>query len=150
MTTHLSAPRKTSLSPWYRRGPLNAFRDLEDMIERYWGSDGEGWAGQLLTPPLDMSETATDIELHMDLPGVNADDIDIQVSANQLTISGERKEEKEEKGEAFHRIERRQGQFSRTVMLPCAVQEDDVDAHYKDGVLHIKLPKTAESKARHI
>jgi HSP20 family protein len=86
----------------------------------------------------------------MDLPGIAAKDIDVQVSGNVLTVSGHREEEKEEKGRTFHRLERRYGDFSRSVILPCAVVEDEVAAEYHDGVLTIKLPKTEESKAHKI
>jgi HSP20 family protein len=99
---------------------------------------------------LDVAETEKSLEIHMDLPGVTAKDIDIQVNGNLLTISGERKEEKEEKGKTFHRVERSYGSFSRTVTLPCDVNENEVAAEYKDGVLTIKLPKTEESKAHKI
>ena len=67
-----------------------------------------------------------------------------------LTVSGERKEEREEKGKTYHRVERRVGSFSRSVTLPCPVREDAVDAQYKNGILTIKLPKTEEAKARKI
>ena len=86
----------------------------------------------------------------MDIPGMEAKDIDIQVNANVLTVSGERKEEREEKGKTYHRVERRVGAFSRSVTLPCPVKEDAVDAQYKNGILTIKLPKTEEAKARKI
>jgi HSP20 family protein len=86
----------------------------------------------------------------MDIPGMETKDIDIQVNGNLLTISGERKEEREEKGTTFHRVERRVGSFSRTVTLPCPVKEDAVDAQYKNGTLTVKLPKTEETKSKKI
>jgi HSP20 family protein len=86
----------------------------------------------------------------MDIPGMEAKEIDIQVNANVLTVSGERKEEHEEKGKTYHRIERRVGSFSRSITLPCPVKEDAVEAQYKNGILAIKLPKTEEAKARKI
>ncbi|MCA9177671.1 MAG: Hsp20/alpha crystallin family protein [Planctomycetales bacterium] len=146
--------RRGNMAPIFRRGPFSAYRELEELMERYWTDEGDGWGdgwgGKLLAPPLDMSETENAISLRMDLPGVTAKDIDIQVSGNQLTITGERKEEKEVKNETFHRIERRSGKFSRSVLLPCEVQEDKIEATYQDGVLKVSLPKTPESAARHI
>ncbi|QDU74627.1 Spore protein SP21 [Bremerella volcania] len=142
--------RRRSLAPWFGRGPLSAFREMEDLMERFWGEEGDGWGTQLLAPPLDVSETDKAISLRIDLPGVSPKEIDIQVSGNQLTVSGERKEQKEEKEETYHRIERRCGRFSRSIMLPCEVQDDKVDASYQDGVLNITLPKTAEATAKHI
>lgn len=129
---------------------LMPFQDLENMIERFWSENGDGNGTQLLAPPLDMVESDDAISLRMDLPGIDAKDIDIQVSGNQITISGERKEENEEQSETYHRIERRTGRFARAVMLPCAVQEDKVEARYLDGVLRVTLPKTAEATSRHI
>jgi HSP20 family protein len=81
---------------------------------------------------------------------VSPKEIDVQVSGNQLIVSGERKEEQEEKGETFHRVERRTGRFSRSILLPCDVQDDGVDAKYQEGVLKITLPKTSEATTRHI
>jgi HSP20 family protein len=104
----------------------------------------------MLAPPLDMIETEKTISLKLDLPGVSPKEIDVQVSGNQLIVSGERKEEREEKGETFHRVERRTGRFSRSILLPCDVQDDKVDAKYQDGVLKITLPKTSEATTRHI
>ena len=86
----------------------------------------------------------------MDIPGMEAKDIDIQVNGHLLTISGERKEEKEEKGKTYHRIERRSGSFSRSVTLPCPVKEEAVDAQYKNGILMVKLPKAEEAKSKKI
>ena len=103
-----------------------------------------------MLPSLDMSETANTIEVRVDVPGMKAEEIDVQLTNGVLTVSGERKEEKEEKGKTFHRVERRDGSFSRSVTLPSAVAEDKVDAQYKDGVLCITLHKTEEAKSRKI
>jgi HSP20 family protein len=126
------------------------FRDMEDLMERFLDEDGDGWNSRMLAPPLDMIETEKTISLKLDLPGVSPKEIDVQVSGNQLIVSGERKEEREEKGETFHRVERRTGRFSRSILLPCDVQDDKVDAKYQDGVLKITLPKTSEATTRHI
>ena len=123
---------------------------MNELRSRLMGEEDEGWFTGALVPALDVSETDTAIDVRMDLPGITAKDIDIQVNGNLLTVSGERKEEKEEKGKTFHRVERRYGNFSRTVTLPCAVIESEVAAEYKDGVLTIKLPKTEESKTHKI
>lgn len=136
--------------PWFRRGTMTTLHDLEDMFERFWSEGGDGWGTQLLAPAVDMIETDKSIDLRMDLPGVNAKEIDIQVNGNQLTVSGERKVEKEENGKTYHRMERCVGRFSRSMTLPCNVQDDKVDAKYQDGVLRINLPKSPEATTRHI
>ena len=103
-----------------------------------------------MLPSLDLSETPTTIEVRMDVPGIKAEEIDIQLANGVLTVSGERKEEKEEKGKTFHRVERHYGSFSRSVTLPSTVAEDKVDAQYHDGVLTVTLQKTEEAKSKKI
>lgn len=136
-------------SQW-RSDPLTALRnEMNDLRSRFWGDD-EGWFAGTMVPSLDLSETDTAIEVRMDLPGLKSKDIDIQLNGNILTVTGQREEEKEEKGRTFHRVERQSGSFSRSVTLPCSVNESEVAAEYHDGVLAITLPKTDESKARKI
>lgn len=131
------------------RHPLEALRqEVDDMLARVWAGGGE-MLGRI-SPNLDLSETDVTLDVQMDIPGVKASDIDIKVSGNVLTISGERGERHEEKGRTFHRVERRTGSFSRSLSLPCAVREDQVEATYKDGVLSIRLPKTEEAITRKI
>jgi HSP20 family protein len=136
---------------WLRQGPLGNLREeMEQLVSRAFGEDVALWPSERILPSLDLAETAASVEVRMDIPGMEAKDIDIQVNGNLLTISGERKEEHEEKGKTFHRVERRVGSFSRTVTLPCPVREEAVDAQYKSGILTVKLPKTEEAKAKKI
>ena len=145
--------RKAPKAPrtWFRRGPLESIR--EEMQELLSGTLGERWdlfPNDRVCPSLDLAETDGALEVRMDVPGMEAKDIDIQVNGNLLTVSGERKEEREEKGKTYHRVERRTGSFSRSVTLPCPVEEEDVDAQYKNGILTIRMPKTEEAKAHKI
>jgi HSP20 family protein len=115
----------------FRHHPLATLREeVDDLARRLVGEDG--WLSGRLTPLLDLSETDTAIQVTMDLPGVNPDEIDIHVSGNTLNVRGECNEEKEEKGRRFLRVERSRGSFSRTVTLPCAVVENKVAAEYTD------------------
>jgi HSP20 family protein len=123
---------------------------MEDLFSRAFGEEGGLWPSERIVPSLDLAETDGTIEVRMDIPGMEAKDIDIQVNGNLLTISGERKEEKVEKGKTYHRIERRTGSFSRSVTLPCPVKDEAVDAQYKSGILTVKLPKTEEAKSKKI
>ncbi|MBI1904316.1 MAG: Hsp20/alpha crystallin family protein [Planctomycetia bacterium] len=135
--------------PWFRR-PLQSLRqEMEDFFPRFWGDNDFALTMEGL-PRADVSETETAVEVRLDLPGVKPEEIDIQVSGNVLTVSGERKEEKEEKGKTFHRVERTWGSYSRSVMLPCGVNDAEAAAQYKDGVLTITLPKTEEAKTHKI
>jgi HSP20 family protein len=124
--------------------------EMRDLVSRFLGNRQEAvWpAGGLGS--LDVSETDGQVEIRLDLPGVEAKEIDIQLNENLLTISGERKEEKEEKNKTYHRVERRYGSFSRSISLPCPVKQEAIDAQYRDGVLTIKLPKSEEARARKI
>ena len=141
---------RRSVTPWSRREPFRSLREeMQDLAGRFWGEEGDGW---LLggAPSLDLSETDNSVQVTMDLPGVKASEIDVQVNGNILTVSGERKEEKEEKGRTYHRLERRVGSFSRSVTLPCAVQEGETAAECREGVLTITLPKSEEAKTHKI
>ena len=145
------APRKSrSLFPWGRETQPSLRDEMEGLLSRFWEDEPDGWFSGALKPSVDLSETDKTVEVRMDLPGVKPKEIDIQINNNLLTVSGERKEEKEEKGKTYHRVERRTGSFSRSFTLPCAVAEDEVAAEYKDGILTITLPKTEEAQARKI
>src|SRR5690606_42015986 len=84
--------------------------------------------------------------LKADLPGLDRDDIQIEVSDNVLTISGERRDESEEKREGYHRVERSFGRFQRSVELPEGIAAEDVRAKFDRGVLEVRIPKPAEHK----
>ncbi len=101
-------------------------------------------------PLLDISETYNNIIVKAELPGIAPKDVDVSTSGDILTIKGEKKEEKEQKGKHFHRVERSYGSFSRTISLPKSVNIDAVKAEYKNGILEINLPKIEEAKARKI
>ena len=151
MSTAVAKREPRSVGTWLRQGPLGTLREeMEQLVSRAFGEDVALWPSERILPSLDLAETAASVEVRMDIPGMEAKDIDIQVNGNLLTISGERKEEHEEKGKTFHRVERRVGSFSRTVTLPCPVREEAVDAQYKSGILTVKLPKTEEAKAKKI
>jgi HSP20 family protein len=103
------------------------------------------------TIKLDVSEQDTGYAVKAEIPGVRKDDIDIRVEGNRVTISAEVKSEKEDKeGGRILRRERQQGFASRSFTLGCAVDEDKVDAFYKDGVLELKLPKKAGKDTKRI
>lgn len=151
MNGQLATRHGRSLFPWSHRGSFPSLRDeMEQLFERFWDENGDDLAVSLMSPPADVSETEKDVTVKFDLPGVQAKEIDVQLQGNQLFISGERKDEKEDKGETWHRVERRTGRFSRSMTLPCRVQEEKIDATMKDGILTVVLPKTAEAHGRRI
>lgn len=98
------------------------------------------------TPNLDISETDKEINVSLELPGMEADDIDISFQGNTLTISGEKQSESEEKGEHFFRKERTYGSFRRSIPLPSEVDEEEIAANFKRGVLKVNLPKSEKAR----
>ena len=130
------------------------FQSVREEVESLWsqliGDRGNRWRVPLTLPALDLSETPSTVEARLDLPDFKAQDINVQISQNVLTVSGERAEEKKSEGETFHRIERRSGSFSRSVTLPATVDENKVDANYRDGVLTVTMQKTDEAKSHKI
>jgi HSP20 family protein len=102
------------------------------------------------TPAFDVSETENELIVKAEIPGMDKKDIDIHLTDGLLTIKGEKKHEKEDKTENYHRIERSYGAFSRSMRLPFDVETDKVDATYKDGVLKVTLPKSTSAKQKRI
>jgi HSP20 family protein len=145
-------------TPWGGRELDPFFRGFRTQLDTLF----EDWFGRsmggTLAPRVDVSETAKDMTLTVELPGVEEKDIDVSLSGNQLTIKGEKKSEhedkKDEQGRVFHRVERSYGAFQRTMTVPFDVESDKVSAQFKDGVLTITLPKpidaTGQPQARRI
>ncbi|MGD9727296.1 MAG: Hsp20/alpha crystallin family protein [Nitrospiraceae bacterium] len=136
------------------------FRDLEEMSDRLnrifarpaaWQGQGKeimtvaDW-----TPTVDISETEAEYVIKAELPEVKKEEVKVTVEDGVLTILGERKQEKEEKGKKFHRIERAYGRFVRSFTLPDSVDEALVKAEYADGVLNLHLPKSEKAKPKQI
>lgn len=121
-----------------------AFSDLRD-----W-EPGEDVSSRNWLPAVDISETDDALMLYAELPGMTKDDVDITVENNLLSIRGERKFEKEDTQENFHRIERTYGTFSRSFTLPTNVRSDEVSASFQDGLLRIEVPKAEEAKPRKV
>jgi HSP20 family protein len=99
---------------------------------------------------VDVYEDEQSLVLKLDIPGVSEEDLDVQLENNTLTVKGERKFEKEEREDNFHRIERRYGTFARTFRVPSTVDPERVDAHFDKGVLKLTLAKKAEAKPKQI
>ncbi len=137
--------------------PWKPFRDLDVLrreIDRLWDRFSLErpieWLRGEWTPSLDVSETKDKVVVKVEAPGMDPKEMDISLSGGTLTIKGEKKQEKEEKDENYHLVERSYGSFSRSVRLPAEVQEDKVKATYKDGVITITLPKTEQAKEKEI
>ncbi len=114
------------------------------------GDEANQVSASAFVPPVDVYEDEHKVVLKLEVPGLKQEDLDIQIEKNTLTVRGERKFEKEEKEENFHRIERRYGSFFRSFSLPTTVNVEDVKASYDAGVLRIELEKKAEAKPKQI
>jgi HSP20 family protein len=108
------------------------------------------WSEGVWNPSVDISETKDNVIIKAEMPGLNKEDVKISMQDNMLTLTGEKKQEKEEKETNYHRIERSYGAFSRSFSLPTSVKSDKIRATYKDGILSITLPKTEEVKPKEI
>lgn len=130
-------------SPRVFRGDLN--RVFSDLLDETVGKDSGGFS-----PAFDLLDTKDSIKVNLELPGVKKEDVEISLKGDLLTIKGEKREEKEEKGENRYYVERSYGSFSRTMTLPSNVQADQVKAAFANGILEITLPKAEDEKAREV
>jgi len=139
---------------------LDPFRDLtsiqermnqifEDALARSRGRD-EGLRTGMWTPAVDIYEENDAVVVKAELPGVEKDQISVEVKDGILTLRGERKFERDVKEESYHRIERAYGTFLRSFSLPVSVDQDQVKATFRDGVLEVELPKKEQAKAKQI
>lgn len=130
---------------------IDPFRELASLFQNFSEPNGkEQLTAGSFVPPVDVYEDEQSLILKLEVPGVNEGDINVSVENDTLTVQGERKFEKEEKEENFHRIERRYGSFVRTFKLPNTVDAEKVEASYDKGILKITLAKRAEAKPRQI
>jgi HSP20 family protein len=126
---------------------FNTFGNRFGLLE---SSDPYEYENAVWMPLTDISENKNSFVLKLDLPGVNKDDVKISFSDGQLNISGERKQEKENKDSKYHRVERTYGKYYRSFTLPKQIKEDKIDAEFKDGQLTITVPKAEEIKPKEI
>jgi len=132
--------------------PFDALWDMRREMDRLFGGAGAYEAPAAWPVPAEVIETDNEYRFHIDLPGLSADQIDLTVENNVLTVSGERKWEREEgkpDGEV-HVFERRYGRFERSFALPRRVDANTIDASYDNGVLTIRLAKAEEARPRRI
>jgi HSP20 family protein len=140
------------LTRWYPFRDLASFQDRMNRIfqENIAPAQEELMTSGTFVPAVDVYEDEHAITLKLEVPGIEEKDIDVQLENTTLTVRGERKFEKEEKEENFHRIERRYGAFARSFTLPNTVDPGKVEAGYENGILKIRLAKRAEAKPKQI
>lgn len=149
MATTLTPTRSTSTGN--TRDSISLLRkEMEELISNFWGASSSNLLSQSMSTALDVVESDNSFQIKMDAPGLQAKDINVQIHGNTLTLSGNRQEEKETNDKTFYRMERRNGSFSRTVSLPCGVNESEAVAEYTNGVLTLTLPKAEGAKPKKI
>lgn len=136
------------------------FRELEDVSDRlnrmFAGPATQMPSGKETmivadwTPSVDISETEGEYQIKAEIPDVKKGDVKITLEDGVLTIQGQRKQEKKEQNTKYHRIERSYGSFARTFSLPDVIDVEKVKAEFKDGVLHLHLPKSEKAKPKTI
>ena len=139
-----------------RFDPFRDLRSLQDEVNRLFSTSfsrsfgDEGMARGAWTPNVDIFENKDEIVLEAELPGMNREDFELSIENNVLTLRGERRFEKKDEADSYHRVERAYGAFSRSFTLPQTVSGEGAAAEYKNGVLRVALRKREEVKARRI
>ena len=123
--------------------------DVNQVFDAFFGN-GPGARVRRWVPAMDLVETDEHLVLRADLPGLNKDDVELEVKDGVLTVSGERKAQHEEKSEGYYRVERAFGRFSRSLTIPDGVDAEAISADFNDGVLEVRIPKPAERKPQRI
>jgi HSP20 family protein len=124
---------------------------FEDMLRPLSGWGGRMAAmGMLRAPEADVVETEGEIRVLVELPGMRAEDVELDLENNILTISGEKREERREGNDTWHLSERRYGKFSRSFVLPRDVEQERIAARFEDGVLSVTIPKSEQARRRRI
>ena len=135
---------------------MNIEEEISRFFDEFFGSRVPASAAQqregspAWVPRVDISETEDEIIVRADIPGMKKEDIKVTLADNVLTISGEKKIERDEKKENYHRVERVFGTFSRSFYIPTNVDASKITAKYNNGVLEVRLPKKEEAKPKEI
>jgi HSP20 family protein len=127
-------------------------REVDTIFDRFFGRGDEGSnaGSSMWAPRTDLVETDDAYRLHLDVPGMTKEDININLQNNTLTVSGTRSAEQTNEGDEYVRVERTFGNFHRTFTLPNAVDAENIEAAYNEGVLEINVPKTEKAARRKI
>ena len=132
--------------------PFTGLAELHDEVNRLFGASlrRQGGFDAVFSPAIDVAVEKDNVIVNADLPGLTKDDVTVTLQDNYLTIRGEKKHETEQKEANYFLGERIYGSFTRTIELPMAVNASKIEARFKDGVLHVTLPKTEDAKPKQI
>ena len=124
--------------------------EMNRLFDTFFGGRAANAGGRRWVPPMDLVETDENLVLKADLPGLDTDDVNIEVKDGVLTISGERRTEQTERTDGFYRVERAFGGFSRSMSLPENVDPDGINASFDKGVLEVRIPKPEERQPHRV
>jgi HSP20 family protein len=124
--------------------------EVNRLFDTFFGGRPANGGMRRWVPPMDLVETEDHLVLKADLPGLERDDVNLEVKDGVLTVSGERKAEQEERTDGFYRVERAFGGFSRSMSLPENVDAERISASFDKGVLEVRIPKPEERKPHRV
>lgn len=136
---------------WQNVGRRSVWREMERLqreMNRIMSDAGDGTRSQF--PPLNVWANDENAMITAEIPGIDAESLDISVVGDTLTLAGSRMVQEEGEERTYHRRERWQGNFSRTIQLPFRINPEEVDASFENGVLHVVLPRAEEDKPHRI
>ncbi len=139
-----------------RYNPIRQFdtpstpRNFTSLLDEFFNDVVTSDSGRLFVPSIDVSEDESHYHVHVSLPGIKKDEINIDLQDRRLTITGERKEETSDKNTKYHLMETRYGRFERSVMLPNNINQDKIDARFEDGVLKLGIEKKEKQVSKQI
>lgn len=148
---------KQSITQGHSGSLVNLRKNIDTMFERFarqWPSVSDGWltgqgeesAWPAAFPSVDVVEKKKELIIKAELPGMDEDNVHVEVSNNMLTIRGEKTQERSEEEDAYHLTERRYGSFRRSFMLPDGIKPDKINAKFRKGVLTVRLPKSTQAQ----
>lgn len=138
-----NSPFRPGISPW------QALQQLREQMDGILGSMFTGGPGEW-SPPIDLEERDNELVLTAELPGLNPEDIDVEIEGNTLTLRGEKRAEKEQQEGEHHYYERQYGTFVRRLSLPESVDSDRATARFDNGILRITLPRRAGTRGKRL
>jgi HSP20 family protein len=149
--------KKTEVMPFRSSSWMSPFERMEDMMEdffkrpfgrSFWSGMPRISEGVEPSPSVDIFEKGDDVIVKSDMPGMTKEDIEVNLTDDSITLSGERKKEEKVEEKNFYRLERSYGSFRRTFALPSEVRSDKAKASFKDGVLEVRIPKSESAKQK--
>jgi HSP20 family protein len=159
MAEKAKAKETKAVAPWRPFTGLTRWEsEMDRMMDDFFGRRMRPWwperwlrgDTEITTPAVDVYEEKDEIVVKAELPGMEKNDIEVNISDSELTLKGEKKKEEKVEEENYYRCERSYGAFLRSVELPKEVQADKIKASFKNGILEVRLPKTEEAKTKEI